>query len=255
VRRCRRRPGARRSTAGTASSGSQPPSVSAICAHSCNSAKDRYPGITAAQRSGTDWSIGGTGDTAGLSSSRIWLDVPYADKDEAKTQGAWCDPVARRWYAPRPGMSGLDRWHALPDAPDLLPGEDRDFGSGLFVDLVPSSCWFTNVRSCVSERDWERLRTMITTRAGRRCEICHCGEDRESGRWLEAHECWEFDHQTKVQALRRLICLCTSCHTATHYGLAKLTGKNSCYRPRYLNIRRPIYLCTVRRCSARIAGN
>jgi Domain of unknown function (DUF5710) len=175
----------------------------------------------------TDWSIGGTGEGAGLSSSRIWLDVPYADKDEAKTLGAWWDPYARRWYAPRPGMSALDRWHALPDVPDLLPGEDRDFGSGLFVDLVPSSCWFTNVRSCVSQRDWERLRMMITTRAGRRCEICHRGEDRESGRWLEAHERWDFDHQTKVQALRRLICLCTSCHTATHYGLAKLTGKDS----------------------------
>jgi len=42
----------------------------------------------------------------------------------------------------------------------LLPGEDRSFGSGLFVDLVPSSCWFTNVRSCVDRRDWERLRRM-----------------------------------------------------------------------------------------------
>jgi hypothetical protein len=124
-------------------------------------------------------------------------------------------------------MSGLDRWHALPDVPDLLPGEDRDFGSGLFVDLVPSSCWFTNVRSCVSQRDWERLRKMITIRAGRRCEICHRSEDHESGRWLEAHERWEFDHQTKVQTLRRLICLCTTCHAATHYGLAKLTGEDS----------------------------
>jgi predicted HNH restriction endonuclease len=65
---------------------------------------------------------------------------------------------------------------------------------------------------------------MITTRADRRCEICHRGE---SGRWLEAHERWEFDHQTKVQALCRLICLCTSCHTATHYDLAKLAGKDS----------------------------
>lgn len=41
-------------------------------------------------------------------------------------------------------MKDLARWAALPDIPDLLPGEDRSFGSGLFVDLVPSSCWFTN---------------------------------------------------------------------------------------------------------------
>ena len=46
------------------------------------------------------------------------------------------------------------------------------FGSGLFVDLVPSSCWFSNVRSCVDQRDWERLRRMITNRADQRCEVC-----------------------------------------------------------------------------------
>jgi Domain of unknown function (DUF5710) len=161
-----------------------------------------------------------------MADDRTWLDVPYAEKDEAKAQGARWDPAARRWYAPRPGMTALDRWQALPDVPDLLPGEDRSFGSGLFVDLVPSSCWFTNVRSCVSQRDWERLRRMITNRAGRRCEICHRGEDRESRRWLEAHERWAYDDKTKVQTLRRLICLCTDCHTATHFGLASLNGKD-----------------------------
>lgn len=149
---------------------------------------------------------------------RVWLDVPYAEKDEAKAQGARWDPAARRWYAPQPGMTALERWQALPDVPDLLPGEDRNFGSGLFVDLVPSSCWFTNVRSCVGQRDWERLRRMIINRAGRRCEECHRGEDRESRRWLEVHERWAYDDKAKVQALRRLICLCTDCHTATHFG-------------------------------------
>ena len=114
--------------------------------------------------------------------TRIWLDVPFGEKDEAKAQGARWDPGARRWYAPRAGMAGLASWMALPDVPDLLPGEDRGFGAGLFVDLVPSSCWFTNVRSCVSERDWERLRRMITSRAGQRCEICGHPADREAGR-------------------------------------------------------------------------
>jgi Domain of unknown function (DUF5710) len=161
-----------------------------------------------------------------MADNKIWLDVPFVEKDEAKDQGARWDPAAKRWHAPRPGMAALDRWQALPDMLDLLPGEDREFGPGLFVDLVPRSCWFTNVRSCVSQRDWERLRRMITNRAGRKCEICHRGEDRESGRWLEAHERWAYDHRTKVQALRRLICLCTDCHTATHYGLASLNGKD-----------------------------
>lgn len=158
---------------------------------------------------------------------RLWLDVPFAEKDEAKAVGALWDGAVERWYAPRPGMEGLQRWAALPDLPDLLPGEDRSFGSGLFVDLVPSSCWFTNVRSCVVPRDWERLRRMINDRASRRCETCGRGKDRELKRWLEAHERWHFDDTTHTQVLRRLVCLCTDCHQATHFGLAEVKGKRA----------------------------
>ncbi|GAA1874327.1 hypothetical protein GCM10009751_37340 [Myceligenerans crystallogenes] len=121
-------------------------------------------------------------------------------------------------------MTGLQRWAARPDIPDLLPGEDRNLGSGLFVDLVPASCWFTNVRSCVSEKDWERLRRMITRRAQFRCEVCGAGEDRETRRWLEAHERWTYDDAARTQRLARLICLCTDCHTATHFGRAQVVG-------------------------------
>lgn len=155
---------------------------------------------------------------------RVWLDVPFAEKDAAKKGGARWDPAAKRWYAPRPGMAELERWAAAPDVPDLLPGEDRGLGSGLFVDLVPQTCWFTNVRSCVDGRDWERLRRMITRRAGQRCEICGAAEDREQKRWLEAHERWTFDEAARVQTLKRLICLCTDCHTVTHYGYAQVRG-------------------------------
>ena len=155
---------------------------------------------------------------------RVWLDVPYRDKDEAKAQGARWDPAAKRWYAPRAGVPGLGRWEALPDVPDLLPGEDRGFGAGLFVDLVPSSCWFTNVRSCVDPRDWERLRRMVTRRAGQRCEVCARPEARAEQRRLEVHERWSYDPDHRVQSLRRLICLCTDCHRTTHFGLAQVRG-------------------------------
>ncbi|MFJ3826012.1 DUF5710 domain-containing protein [Streptomyces nodosus] len=154
-----------------------------------------------------------------------WLDVPFSEKDEAKAHGARWDPGAKRWYAPRPDMPGLRRWTTLPDVPNLLPGEDRSFGSGLFVDLVPQSCWFTNVRSCVSARDWERLRRVITGCAGQRCEVCGRGEERDVRRWLEAHERWEYDSVAGVQRLRRLMCLCTDCHAATHFGLAEVRGR------------------------------
>lgn len=159
------------------------------------------------------------------SRARVWLDVPYAEKDEAKALGARWDPQVKRWYDPRPVTQGLDRWAALPDVPDLLPGEDRSFGSGLFVDLVPSSCWFTNVRTCVSQKDWERLRRTITRRAGHVCEACGAGEDRTVRRWLEAHERWAYDQHHGVQVLTRLICLCSDCHLVTHFGYANVTGR------------------------------
>lgn len=163
--------------------------------------------------------------TASRQNTRVYLDVPYAEKDAAKTLGARWDQAAKRWYDPRPPSAGLDRWAARPPVPDLLPREDRTFGAGLFVDMVPRSCWFTNVRTCVSPQDWERLRNMIIRRAGQKCEACGAGEDRTVRRWLEAHERWAYDDRTGVQALRRLICLCSDCHLSTHLGYANVTGR------------------------------
>lgn len=156
---------------------------------------------------------------------RVWLDVPFAEKDAAKEQGARWDPDARRWYAPAPDVPGLARWAPQPDLPEVLPGEDRSFGAGLFVDLVPRSCWFTNVRSCVAKKDWERLHRLVVDRAGRCCEACGRSENREAKRWLEAHERWDYDDVRQVQALKRIVSLCTDCHTTTHFGLARIKGK------------------------------
>lgn len=160
-----------------------------------------------------------------MHSDRLWLEVPYEEKDAAKSAGAWWDSEQRAWYAPRPGMTSLQRWAGRPPLPERLPGEDRSFGgTDLFVDLVPDSCWFTNVRSCVDKRDWDRLRKMIYRRANQVCEICGTGRDFDAEVWLEAHERWHYDSATKTQRLVRLICLCTPCHEATHFGLAEING-------------------------------
>jgi hypothetical protein len=156
---------------------------------------------------------------------RQWLDVPYGEKEQAKRAGARWDDAARRWYAARPGMRGLERWAARPDLPELLPGEDRTFGSGLFVDMIPASAWWSHARYCIAPQDWERVRRLVTTRAGRRCEACGRGEDRGGGLFLDTHERWAYDTAAGVQRLRRLICLCTLCHLVCHYGRAGVTGQ------------------------------
>ena len=81
------------------------------------------------------------------------------------------------------------------------------------------------MRTCVTQQDWERLRRPIFRRAGHACEACGATEDRESRRWLEAHERWQFDEQTGVQSLRRLIALCSPCHLVTHFGYANVQGR------------------------------
>ena len=154
----------------------------------------------------------------------IWLDVLFSDKDAAKAAGARWNPQQRRWFASQPDMRELDPWLALPELPLLLPGEDRTFGSGLFVDLIPASCWFTNVRSCVDARDWDRLRRMVYGRAATTCEACGANEDPAAGVRMEAHERWAYDGSAGIQRLTRLVCLCSPCHQATHYGIAQVNG-------------------------------
>lgn len=149
---------------------------------------------------------------------RVWLDVPFADKDEAKAAGARWDPRRRRWWAPPAAAEECTRWHAAPPVPYDLPGEDRTLGGTLlYVDLIPSTSWYRNVRSALNATDWDRVRRMVYARAGHRCEVCAA-----PGR-LEAHE--RFTYSDDVQSLRRLLALCAMCHTATHLGLAQLRGQ------------------------------
>jgi hypothetical protein len=155
---------------------------------------------------------------------RVYLDVPYWEKDAAKANGARWDSHARRWYDPCPHTPALQRWAARPDLPEVLAGEDRSFGQGLFVDLVASSCWFTNVRSCVTDTDWERLRRPILRRADHRCEACGHAEDRVTGRGLEVHERWHYDHERNVQSLRRLIARCPACHVSPSVTNRQVNG-------------------------------
>ena len=151
---------------------------------------------------------------------REWLDVPYSKNKLAKSLGAKWDWQSKRWYAPQPGMTELEQWKLRPPVPAFLFKEDRFFGDGLFVDLVPKSCWFTNVRFCVSETDWMRIHRMVTSRAVDECEICG------STLHLEAHERFDFNDSSRTQTLKRLICLCKACHLSTHLGYAKTQGQS-----------------------------
>ena len=158
----------------------------------------------------------------------VYFQIPHADKDHAKALGARWSTDLELWYAATDIVAGrlAERWKpATPPAPlDTFPGEDRAFGNAtrLYVDMIPSSCWLTNVRSSVSADDWKRISLGVKQRAHRHCEACHAPADGANKVYLEAHE--RFAYVDGVQVLRRLVCLCTRCHGATHFGHATARG-------------------------------
>ncbi len=92
----------------------------------------------------------------------------------------------------------------------------------LTVELVPKSCWYSNVRSNISNQEWDKIRKKVYSQAGNVCEICG-GRGR---RWpVECHEMWLYDDEQHIQKLVKLVALCPSCHEVKHMGLAGISGR------------------------------
>lgn len=91
----------------------------------------------------------------------------------------------------------------------------------LSIELVPKSCWLSNVRDHVTAKQWDLIKKTTFQQAGHRCEIC-------SGvgpKWpVECHEVWLYDDVKKIQTLERTIALCPSCHQVKHIGFALVSG-------------------------------
>jgi hypothetical protein len=84
----------------------------------------------------------------------------------------------------------------------------------LTIELVPSTCWFANLRDVLTPAAWEALRKQVIAASGRRCAICGA-----SGR-LHCHEVWDYDDAARVQTLRGFLALCATCHHVKHIGMA-----------------------------------
>lgn len=172
-----------------------------------------------------------------LSREKIYLEVEYCDKEFAKSMGAMWDFTEKSWFVYDDNKqlekilntfqrSIHERPAGIPVFVDknwCLPGEDRYFlGNNLFIDMVPSSCWFTNARSATSKKHWKYLSAAIASRSENTCECCKNTFERKE---LECHERWYFDESKKTQKLKRLISICNQCHEATHFGFAGVKGR------------------------------
>lgn len=89
----------------------------------------------------------------------------------------------------------------------------------LNFELVPDSCWYSNLRSILSPAQWDIVRREAYSRAGGRCMICGAPAKR-----LEAHEQWSYDEQNHIQKLENVVAVCKSCHEVIHIGRTQLTG-------------------------------
>lgn len=90
----------------------------------------------------------------------------------------------------------------------------------LQIELIPISCWFSNLKKLLKKSSWDRIRFQVYSKARCECEIC----GKVSDTFPACHEVWTYDHKNRVQKLKTFMALCPDCHFVKHLGLARMFG-------------------------------
>ncbi len=153
------------------------------------------------------------------SNNITFFNITYKNRKIAKEMGAKWDKKQKKWYCDDENKtSNLSNLFCCYKNDINIIGEDRTFGGNeLYIDMIPKTTYFKNVRSIFNDDDWNLIRHHIYERVNNRCECCGI----KKNKYLDAHERWIFDYQTNTQKLIRIIALCRLCHQATHYGFSK----------------------------------
>lgn len=101
----------------------------------------------------------------------------------------------------------------------------------LTIELIPSTCHYSNVRTTIKTKEWDKIRFISYEAAGHKCEICgDTGKNQGYNHNVECHEIWHYDDVNHVQKLVGLVSLCPTCHQVKHIGRAIAIGKQEqCY--------------------------
>jgi Domain of unknown function (DUF5710) len=107
--------------------------------------------------------------------ARVYFKVDVGEKHVAKAYGGRWDADLRTWYADT--LATIQALSAHFKQRNMVPvqliGEDRSFaGNQLFIDLIPETAWYANVRAMVHPCDWDRVRWHVYARANHCCECC-----------------------------------------------------------------------------------
>lgn len=88
-------------------------------------------------------------------------------------------------------------------------------GLRLTIELVPSPCWYSNLRTQMTQTDWDKLRKSVYAEYNHHCGLCQASDV-----MLNCHEIWQYDDENHIQKLTGFIALCPMCHHCKHIGLA-----------------------------------
>lgn len=161
--------------------------------------------------------------SAAASADKTFLDVPFAEKDEAKRLGARWDSARRQWYAPRGEPALVERWGTAARQLTSLAGEDRTFGADeLRMEFFPKSCWCKKVRYAIDRDEVPRVEDLVFGRVNRTCETCGL---QDLDKPFHLHGRWDYDEPTHTQKLVRLMALCDDCFNVTHFGATSYAGR------------------------------
>jgi hypothetical protein len=98
--------------------------------------------------------------------------------------------------------------------------DDAESPLRLVIELVPETCWYSNLRDVLPRHVWDKLRRQVYALSGHRCGVCGVQG------MLHCHEVWRYDDTTHIQRLEGFRALCPLCHHVKHIGLAgKLAGE------------------------------
>lgn len=91
----------------------------------------------------------------------------------------------------------------------------------LTVELVPSTSWFNNVRAVLTKKQWDYIKSQVSSKAYSLCEICGGVGPKHP---VECHEIWHYDAKKLIQKLEGMIALCPDCHMVKHIGYSEVRG-------------------------------
>lgn len=149
------------------------------------------------------------------SPSRVNCCVPYWDMGRFLELGGQYTEPHGYFVAEEAYLEDFDEW-----LPNKWRYRGEPSGPALLPDMLPSTAWADNLRTRLTEAEWDRLRRFCYQAAGNTCVACGSrGEPH-----VEAHESWIFEETTGVQRLKGLLCLCPTCHKAKHLGFAHRLG-------------------------------